>query len=806
MKAGLSEDEARLRLARDGPNRLQAEAGTPAWRTLLHQFNSPLVALLFVGAALSLALGERIDAAAILTILVANAVVGFSQEHRAERALAALRDLTAPRARVRRDGQARLLPATALVVGSAAVGGRRSGTADARLVDAHALMTEEAALTGESEPVRKSTLQSASDAPLYARQDFVFMGTAVAAGTGEAEVVATGMDTQMGHIAHLLATARPGDTPLQARLARLSRVLLMLSLGVVALTAGLLALRGTPLLELFMVAVSLAVAAVPEGLPAVVTVAQAVGVRRMAARQALVRRLPVVETLGSVSVICTDKTGTLTRGRMALSQLDGPDEAALLAAAVACCDAELAPGASPEDPSGTGDPTELAILALGAARGLHRPDVEARLPRTAHQPFDADLRRMAVRRSDGLWRIKGAPEVLIADASLDEAAVEAWRQRAEVMGAAGLRVLAVAMGTGDGDQPEQLTLLGLLGFLDPPRAGVAEAVAEARSAGITTVMITGDQQSTAEAIARSVGLLLPGEDPTGRVYARADPSDKLRIIQDWSDRGAVVAMTGDGVNDAPAVRRAHVGIAMGRTGTEVTREAADLVLADDNYATLIHGVREGRAVYDNIRKVVIYLLAGNLGELSTVALSLAIGLPLPVLPLQLLWINLVTDGAPALALALDPPAEDTMKRPPRPPGEEILGAPQWRRVVAVGLVEGVACTALFAWASQARDLDTARDLVFTSLVVAQVVLAFGLRSPRAAAWRHLGRNRWLLLAVAFSALAQVLIHLLPPFALALHLTPLRAGDVGLAVLSGITPLLALELGKLVLRVKEAARG
>jgi P-type Ca2+ transporter type 2C len=700
LASGLSSAEAQRRLAEFGPNEIHREQATSALTLLVRQFASPVIWLLLVASVVSAALGELLDATAIGAIVVINAVIGFLQEHQAERAVMALRSMTAPRARVVRDGHGVMTPADAIVPGDLLV--LEAGdvaAADARLYTAHALTTNEAPLTGESTPVEKTTTPTGPETPLAERHDFVFMGTSVATGTGLAEVVATGMQTELGRIAHLLSTAEESVTPLQRRLARVSQTLLFICGGIVAIVALAGLLRGWPPLQVFMAGVSLAVAAVPEGLPAVVTIALAVGVQRMAARNVLIRRLPAVETLGCATVICTDKTGTLTTGVMQVRELWGRDHANLLFAAAACSDAEI----RPDGRAGVGDPTELAILTAAAERGIHRDEIERTNGRIAEVPFDVVLKRMSVERADGRVYIKGAVESVLplCVGSVSDAA-EANTQMAE----RGLRVLAIAVAPAGAEQGA--TLLGLIGIADPPRTEAIEAVAAARAAGITTVMITGDHLLTARAIARELGIVSSRDVENDVVHARATPEDKIRIVRDWKTRGAVVAMTGDGVNDAPALREAHIGIAMGRTGTEVTREASDMVLADDNFASIVAAIREGRGIFDNIRKTLVYLLSGNTAELTVMLVAALAALPLPLLPLHLLWINVVTDGLPALALVVDPAEDDVLQRPPRHPDEPMLGRAEWRFILTTGLLQAAATLGVFVWALNARDLSEAR--------------------------------------------------------------------------------------------------
>jgi P-type Ca2+ transporter type 2C len=722
--SGLGAAEARARLERDGPNVLPQKAPTSWGKVLLAQLANPLMAVLGLSCVVSAATGHVIDAVAIGVIVSINAVVGTVQEYRAERAVIALRSLTARRARVVRDGHRLTIPAAEVVVGD--VLDLEAGdvvAADARVLEAHALSTVEANLTGESVPVEKGATPVPEGTPLAERRDHVFMGTSVATGTGYAEVVATGRATEMGRIAGLLADSEASDSPLQKRLAQLGRVLVYGCIGVVALLAGIGLLRGMDGLEVLMSAVSLAVAAVPEGLPAVVTVALAGGVRRMSERGVLVRRLASVETLGCATVICTDKTGTLTTGVMTLREaVVGPVEDAdarhlLLRAAAACSDAELR-----DDGKGEGDPTELAILRSAVADGIRRADIEQAAPRVHVEPFETARRRMSILRADGVLYLKGAPEAVLP--LCREA--PAWAEQAQIeMASRGLRVLAVA--TGQGPDERDLELRGLLGLADAPRPEALDAVRTARAAGIRVVMITGDHAVTAVAIAREMGLVRDGEDPQLAVHARATAEDKTRIVQELRRQGEVVAMTGDGVNDAPSIREADIGVAMGNTATELTREVSEMVLTRDDLSGIVDAIREGRRIYDNIRRAVIYLLGGNASEILVMLGAVLLGLPLPLLPLHLLWINLVTEPLPGLALATDPATGDLLDRPPRPPTEPLLGWPQWRRVIGAASLQAVVTLSVFWWALTRHDLTHARTLAFMTLVLAILLRAPAVR-------------------------------------------------------------------------------
>ena len=794
---GLSTHEAGRRLLQYGPNKLQQAAAAPIWRVLIRQFSSPVILLLIVACVISALLGEVADAIAIASIVVLNGLVGFFQEHRAERSILALRSLTAPRARVLRDGHSVMMQATEIVPGDILL--LEAGDivpADAHLEESHNLSTSEAALTGESLPVAKSTEPTTPETSLAERNDFVFAGTSIATGTAVAEVIATGMNTELGKIAHLLTTVEDTATPLQQRLARVSRVLIYICLGIVAIVAIAGLLRGWSLFEVFMASVSLAVAAVPEGLPAIVTIALAVGVQRMAARNVLIRRLPAVETLGCATVICTDKTGTLTTGVMTVRELWGHDHLQLLVAAASCTDAEL----SSDGRTGVGDPTEVAILSAAAERGIARKEIEECRPRVLVDPFDSVKKRMAIARTDGYIYVKGALEsVLPLCINGLEGAMEEHSQ----MASNGHRILAVARGLGR--EQRDLELLGLIGFADPPRSEAIEAVRNARNAGIRTVMITGDHPVTAKVIARELGIVLSGENAEELVHARATPEDKIEIVRSWKAKGEIVAMTGDGVNDAPALREANIGIAMGKTGTEVAREASDMILTDDNFASIVAAVKEGRGIFDNIQKSLVYLLSGNAGELAVMLSAALIGLPLPLLPLHLLWINLVTDGLPALALVVDPTEEDVLKRLPRRPNEPMLGRSQWSYVVLTGMLEAFVTLSVFVWALKSRNLAEARNLAFTVIVLAELFRAFAARSVTRTFW-EVGAftNLRLLGVVVVSALIQIGIHYIPATEFLFQIAPISMGDCILSVAVGLFPVTVLELKKLISRGKPNA--
>lgn len=790
---GLSGIDASRLLAEHGANEITREKSTPAWVLLVHQFKSPLVIILIFACGISALLGEQVEAIAIGAILVINALIGFFQEYRAETAIAALREMTAPRAKVVRDGRQTDILARDVVPGDLLV--LEAGdivAADAEIFDAARLQLNEAVLTGESLPVRKAAAGADASHDLAERDGEVFMGTAVATGTATARVCATGMKTELGKIAHLISTARSEETPLQIQLKAVGKTLLYLCLAVVFLVAAIGYFGGTPWIELFVFSVSLAVAAVPEGLPAIVTVALALGVQRMANRNALVRKLPSVETLGSVSVICTDKTGTLTTGNMRVRELWGEDHHSLLKAAASCCDAELKENGD----EGTGDPTEIAILISALERGIRREEIESGNPRVSTEPFDSERRRMSVLRSDGINYVKGAVESVLPLCRKESVNADALSRATADMSSRGLRVLAVAVGRGEGER--ELTFSGLIGMADPPRTEAMQAIREARRAGITPIMITGDHPQTAAAIARELGLVLEGESLSARVHARATPEDKLKLVRHWKERGEIVAMTGDGVNDAPALREAHIGIAMGRAGTEVTRQAADLVLADDNFATIVAAVREGRGIFENIRKAITYLLTGNLAEIALILGAISFGLPLPLLAAHLLWINLVTDALPALTLIADPLSPHIMKRAPRNRAEKILAKGEWGQILWVGLLEASVISGLYWYQLRNQGLEGAQNIVFTTIVFSQMLRAFGARSEHRIFWSvGVFSNLWLLGVVTLTALLQMSLHFIPLAQSVFKLRPLSFADVMWIVPVACIPITVIESRKLI---------
>jgi Ca2+-transporting ATPase len=874
---GLSQASARERLEQYGPNELARVKKITAWRILVRQFANLLIAILLVATGISFFLGERLDAYVILAIVLACVVLGFIQEYRAEKAAAALQKLAAPVATVIRAGKEREIPAREVVPGDVLV--LRTGdrvAADARLLEEINLKADEALLTGESTAANKNPAPVAEpDQAVADRKCMVFGGTVITYGRGRAVVTATGMDTEFGKIARMLEEVVGGKTPLESRMVTIGRVLSIICLAA-AVGASLLGiLRGHNWLEMLIWGISLAVAAVPESLPAVVTGALAIGTTRMARKNAIVKRLPAVETMGCTTVICTDKTGTLTENQMTARRLfldrqiidvsgsgyepagtfqiggaevraeDQPVLAWAARIAMLCNDAAL------EEIDGNwavrGDPTEGALLVLGRKMGLDHEGLLADYPRLAEIPFSSEAKRMSTfhrDRDEVLMCVKGAPESLLprthkmltaqGEQAMGEEDRQAVRDQAALMAREALRVLGLAYRrlpeVPDLESEEadpELVWVGLVGLIDPPRPEARQAVAQCRQAGIRVIMVTGDHPVTAQAIAREVGLIsrtrksrvvLTGEEVNRlgdpelkealkevRVFARVAPEHKLRLVDILKGQGEVVAMTGDGVNDAPALKRADIGVAMGITGTEVTKETAAMILADDNFATLVAAVEEGRAIFDNIKKYLIFLLSCNLAEILVLTGAFFLGLPLPLIALQILWVNLTTDGLPALALGVDPKAPDIMSRPPRPPAEGVFSRTVTALLAAIALYLTFILIPLFAYyyywnpdnlSDPTQVLVRAQTMVFITLVWAELVNAFNCRSDYLSLFKvGVFKNRFLILSVVISLGMMVAVIEWQPLAYLFHTAPLGWQDWLLAAGLSLTLVPIVELTK-----------
>ncbi|OUM00983.1 ATPase [Variovorax sp. JS1663] len=821
---GLTADQAHRRRALHGENRL-AEPAPRGWlRRIVDQLRDFMVLVLIAAALLSGFIGDLADTVAIVVIVLLNAGIGLMQEWRAERALDALKRLASPYATVRRDGGAAAIDAAQLVPGDVVL--LEAGNlvpADLRLHQAVQLQIDESTLTGESVTAQKHADRlPPGEHALGDRHNMAFKGTLVTHGRAEGLVVATGVGTELGRIAELLRDTGTRSTPLQLRLADFGKRLSLLALCICGLLFAAGVLRGEPVILMALTAISLAVAAIPEALPAVVTVLLALGARRMVKSNVLVRRLASVETLGSVSVICSDKTGTLTQNRMQVRAVDGlgGSPQALWAAAVLCNDA------SPDTAGAwVGDPTETALIEAAAREGLDVLALRAAQPRLHEWPFDSGRKRMGTLHREGQdWAVmvKGAPETLLPrcapSAAWDRAAALA---RAAGMAAQGLRVLAVARRSCTADPRAQsaeeiendLVLLGLVGLADPPRPEAKAAVAECLAAGIRPVMITGDHPATALAIARELGIAGEGaavltgpqlaalDDMSLRrqaddvhVYARVDPAQKIRIVRALQAEGRFVAMTGDGVNDAPALKQADIGVAMGRSGTDVAREAASLVLLDDNFASIVGAVREGRRIFDNIRKFVRYAVTGNSAEILTLVLAPLVGMPIPLLPLHILWVNLVTDGLPGLALAAEPAEAGVMQRPPRPPGESLFAGGVWQHVLWVGLLIAALCLAVQAWATAAGMHW--QTMVFTVLTLSQMAYVLAIRSDTESLFRLGWRSNLPMAGAVLSTLGlQLSVIYVPALQAVFHTEALAIGELGICMACAALVFAAVEVEK-----------
>ncbi len=832
--SGLSKREAAKRLSLTGPNKIAGHKKPGVLSAFLSQFADPMVLTLLFATAISVALGELVDAGVILFIVALNAGMGALQEARAERALEALQAYAPPTTTVIRSGKEMEVDRESVVPGDVLL--LRPGArvaADGRLLFARSLQVEEAALTGESMPVAKdSSLILPHHAPPSERRNMVYAGTLVTRGEGAAVVTDTGMDTEMGGIARMVTTAKGQKTPLEKRLESLGKTVLFISGAACATLAVIGFFRGLPFYDVFLTGVSLAVAAVPEGLPAVVTLCFAVGVQRMARAGAVVRKLEAIETLGSVTLICTDKTGTLTRnvmevmvvalassgkepirevGKLKERGRGDPDILEILKTAVLASDARSCGG----DPASGEDPTEQAIVACASLMGLDVSRVDALYPRLSEEAFTSERRMMStqVKEREGMQVCsKGAPDTIIPKCTrklvgnrvlmLSEQDKKAWAAWVERQAGAGMRVLAVAkravglLQQGAGIPEESLTLLGCLALADPLRPEAGMAVMQCKRAGIRPVLVTGDHLKTAESVARQVGILeleeqgmigealdrLKGPELAKavdgcRVFARVSPAHKLKIVRQLKKLGHVVAMTGDGINDAPALKESAVGVAMGKTGTDVARESSSIVLMDDNFSTVVKAVEEGRAIYDNLRKFIRYLLSCNLGEVITMLGALIMGLPLPLYPVQILMMNLVTDGLPALALGMEPPERDLMKRPPRDPSEGLFSHGLMRRIVGRGAYIGIITLVLFLSGLAQGDVDMACTLAYATLVTVQLVAAFDCRSETKTALEiGLTSNMYLVWACVLSWLVLYATIQLPFFSRLFHTVSLPAGQ------------------------------
>lgn len=855
---GLASVEATRRMNEQGRNVLTESGGVSPGRILWEQFTSTMALILAAASAVSFLIGSIKDGISIMAIVCLFALLGFVQEYRAERAMRALKRLAVPVVRVRRDGEVQEVQADSLVAGDIVL--LEAGNvipADCRLLETYSLRIQESLLTGEAESVEKhSAPQAEVHAPIADRVNMAWMGTIVTGGRAVALVVATGMHTELGRIAGMLQAVHNEWTPLQKRLDRLGKILAAVAVLIAGIVFGLGLWRGEPLREMLMTAVSLAVAAIPEGLPAVVTITLAIAAQRMLKRRALIRKLPAVETLGSVTVICTDKTGTLTENRMTVTSLvtaeslsgtAGTGSAdAVRFASVLCNDASLRNQDGIE--TATGDPTEGALLLEGASHGLYRPELEAFFPRVAEIPFDSDVKRMLTIHSvlgadagqhqshdlnilsgEHFVCAKGASDSILSICSVDESLRAAVVQQVDLLASQGQRVLAAAFKRISATEQLDLEVcqhglqfLGLVAMMDPPRVEARTAVADCLAAGIRPIMITGDHPLTASTIAAQVGIQSTGGVVTGRelddmgaaglasriddvsLFSRVSPEHKLMIVQALQERGEIVAMTGDGVNDAPALKKANIGVAMGISGTDVAKEAADMVLLDDNFATIVAAVEEGRTIYDNIRKFIEFSVAGNLGKISVVLVLPFMGLPIPLTPLQLLWLNLLTDGLLGLGMGVERSEPDIMRRPPISPGSQIFDRHMIRHTLLTGGIIALSTILLTRHYWINHPGGSWQTILFTSLAFAQIGQAMALRSFKHSFF-SIGyfSNPLLLAMVVCVVLLQIAVVYLPALQIMFKTLPLPAESLLWVVFPGIIVFVLLELDKLLTSQKDA---
>lgn len=845
---GLSSAEAAARLERDGPNAITSEAGYSLWRILIGQFSSIVIWLLAAAAAVAFFTENALEGSAILVVMILNAGIGFAIEWQAGRSLDALKRSTKTAARVRREGNDLVIDAEELVVGD--IINLTSGDrvpADARLYESANLRADESALTGESFPVSKSMESVPKASILTERYSMIYLGTTIVSGRGSAIVTATGEHTEIGRVGQLLAKTKSDKTPLERKLESLGKLLVYLVLAIAAIVMLAGFLRGDDPALMFEVSISLAVAAIPEALPAMTTLILALGVLRMARQNAIVRKLSAVETLGSTTVICSDKTGTLTENRMTVQEYrlandrvfrlddgsDGDSPTRLIRVSILCNDAAI--DLAKSDDPGVGDPTETALLVAARASKIDVARERLKFEKLSEQPFDAMSRRMIVVFRDRATEktfgtAKGAPAVILemcnrldagkdGDLPLDDATRTRFLSVNEEMAGRGLRVLALAERSIDNitdDEELGYTFLGFAGMTDPPRPGVGEAIRLAQAAGIRVVMLTGDQALTAEVIARQLDLSSGGDIFTmhassmvgandayladaarqAHVFARVSPEDKLRIVEVLQKSGEIVSVTGDGINDAPALKRADIGIAMGMRGTEVAKEAADIILTDDNFSTIVKAIEGGRTIYANIIKFVHLMFSKNLGEVLVIFVAIVAGLPLPLLPLQILWLNLVTDVFPAFALAVEPASALTMRQRPRPPNDSLISRRFLFLISWQGVLQAAIALLVYIWALGAYgEGPHSRTMALMAIVGSQLGHMFNCRSRTRSAFNGFFSNPYIFVAAASMVLLQIMAIYLAPLARILETTVPNAIDYAVIGASVILPIIIVEITK-----------
>ncbi len=866
---GLSSEEAKIRLEKHGKNKLKEKPKKSLIALFISQLKDMLIYVLLAAAVITIAIGEYVDSVIILAVVILNAVIGVIQEYKAEKAIEALQQMTTPRSLVRRDGEVREIESEELVPGDIVIiDAGRYIPADLRLIESANLQIEESALTGESVPSDKNADALCQDpkTSMGDQSNMAFMSTVVTYGRGEGVVIATGMDTEIGKIARILDEDHDSMTPLQKRLDELGRILGFLAIGICVLIFIIALLQKRDLFEMFLTSISLAVAAIPEGLPAIVAMVLALGVTRMSRNNAIVKKLTAVETLGSVNIICSDKTGTLTQNKMTVVQYytfnnlkavpEGAgnmavsgDETELIKSFVLCTDATY------ENDQSTGDPTEVALVVLGDKFNITKRDLNSRHQRVSEKPFDSDRKLMStLNKEENGYRIhtKGALDNLLeitsgvlTDGKIIPLTTEMkarYLQVAEEMSDHALRVLGAAFKDTESiltpeEMEKDLTLIGFVGMIDPPRLEVKDSIKEAKLAGITPIMITGDHKNTAVAIAKQLGIADSMEQSlTGteidefpddefserineyRVFSRVSPEHKVKIVKAFKARDNIVSMTGDGVNDAPSLKYADIGVAMGITGTDVSKNASDMILTDDNFTTIVHAIKEGRNIYNNIKKSVIFLLSCNLGEVITVFLSVLFFWPVPLLPTQILWINLITDSLPAIALGIDPGDSDVMKKKPRNPKESFFAQGAGLRAIIGGTLIGILTLAAFYLGLNEYGyslgstnipeevLNYARTMAFAVLAGSQLFYSLTVRSSTKSILQiGLFSNMYLIGAIVIGFILQLAVITIPFLADAFKVQNLSLGDWSLVIALALVPLLVNEIIKVFMRAAEKGK-
>jgi len=842
LNSGLKENDITERQRQFGKNKINEGKKEGLLVKLIKQFNDFMIIILIIAAIVSAAVsymegtGDYFDSIIIIAIVLFNGIMGLVQETKAEKSIEALKKLSSPVAKVRRNGNIQTIAGEDVLPGDIVI--LEAGNyvpADMRLINAVNLKVEESSLTGETEPVLKNSekIMSNKKVPLGDMYNMVFGSTIVVNGHGEGIVVSTGMSTEVGKIANMIITNDAPTTPIQKKLEEVGKILGIACLIICAIIFIIGTIKDIPITEMFMTSVGLAVAAIPEGLPAIVTIVLSIGVSKMAKQRSIIRKLPAVETLGSSSVICSDKTGTLTQNNMQVQKIYANSTKQILELAAMCNDCELQFLTKNKEPKIIGEPTETAIVREAIRQGIDKKQLYEEMPRIADIPFDSTRKMMTtIHKTSAGYRIitKGAPDVIFKHcAKID---INQAQKQNEEMAQNALRVIAVAYKDISGenikiteDLEKNLKFVGLIGMIDPPRPGVKEAIDTCKKAGIRTVMITGDHILTATAIAKEIGIIESKEDNvkhaiTGEeldklsdkqlektikqysVYARVTPEHKVRIVKAWQNTGAVVAMTGDGVNDSPALKKADIGIAMGKNGTDVAKNASDMILTDDNFVTIVEAIKEGRTIYDNIKKAIHFLIATNIGEIVTIFVGLILGLKTPLLAIQLLWINMVTDSFPAIALGLEQPEKEIMNRPPNKSNQGIFSDGLWSKIITEGIMIGMLTIVTFSIGIKYYGIEVARTMTFFALGTLELIHSFNIKSEQSILENSILENKYLVMSLIAGIIMQIVVIIIPQLAKIFELTTLTMQQWIITAVISILPIPIIEIQKSINKINE----